>query len=78
MVCFLAFYLQTLFRKVLREKEPKTSYYDIIKELARVAVVQLEIAKKKYLVRTEIRGLAALAFKIVGKQIPAHVIELPS
>ncbi|QNB47878.1 hypothetical protein BR63_17405 [Thermanaerosceptrum fracticalcis] len=56
---FSGVYLQTLFRKVLREKEPKTSYYDIIKELARVAVVQLEIAKKKYLVRTEIRGLAA-------------------
>jgi transposase len=76
MVCFLAFYLEAFFRKQLHALDSAVSFFELMKELNRVCVVKLAVNQQDYLVRTEIKGLAALAFKAVECQIPPQTIPI--
>ena len=76
MVCFLAFYLEMALRQMLSKCAPDVDYARVITDLNRVKAVKLSMNGKEFVVRTELRGEAHLAFKAVGTRPPQRVLQL--
>jgi len=76
MVCFLAFYLEMALRQMLSNVAPDIDYARVITDLTRVKAVKLSVNGKDFVVRTELRGDAHLAFKAVGARPPQRVLQL--
>ena len=75
-VCFLAFLLTVALQKKLLQMEIKESLWNIIRDVRKVKAVLLWVKNESYLVRTELKGLAHLAFKAVGLSPPSRVKPL--
>ena len=72
-LCFLALVMQIKFQKMLAECGSKYGYTEVIRALRKVHIVKLKIKDKDHLVRTDVHGAAAIAFKAVGARVPDKV-----
>jgi len=52
--------------KRLKEIDDKISVHEVIDDLCQVKIVKLRYEETEFLVRTELKGKAYLAFKAVG------------
>ncbi len=75
-VCFLAFLLTVTLGKKLLAIGIKESLWTVIKDVRGVKAIKLWLKNESYLVRTELKGTAHLAFKAVGLSPPARVKSL--
>lgn len=77
MVCFLALVLEMALRKKLKELGKEVRYQDLLLDLSELKAVEVQLGERRYLARTELVGLADLAFKAVRMRPPQHVTEMP-
>lgn len=75
-VCFLAFLLTVTLQKKLLQIAIKESLWNILRDVRKVKAVLLRVKNEPYLVRTELKGMAHLAFKAVGLSPPSRVKPL--
>lgn len=75
-VCFLAFLLTVTLQKKLLQIAIKESLWNILTDVRKVKAVLLRVKNEPYLVRTELKGMAHLAFKAVGLSPPSRVKPL--
>ncbi|MDI6809966.1 MAG: IS1634 family transposase [Candidatus Eisenbacteria bacterium] len=78
---FLSLYLAVALRKRLArlgEKEGRVEWNPLMQDLREVRAVHIQIAGRAYLVRTELRGQAHLAFSAVGMKPPMRVQPQPT
>jgi len=75
MVCFLAFYLEMIFRRRLGEIAPQAAYSSVMNDLARMHATRIKVNGKEAIIRNEIMGEAHLAFKVAGMQVPSRVLR---
>lgn len=68
--CFLALYLVVAMRKKIQALGAKPEWNDLIQDLSQVRAIGLELEGRSYLLRTDLRGTAHLAFKAVGLRPP--------
>jgi len=76
MVCFLAFVLEVVLMRRLREGGYEGSYREVMGDLERLKLVEVKVDGRRYLVRTELEGKAYEAFKAVGMRVPGKVFEV--
>jgi transposase len=76
MLCFLALVMQLHFQKKLKESGSGYGYTETIRALKQVNAVKLKVENREYLVRTDIQGAQAAAFRAVGAKIPERALEL--
>ena len=76
MLCFLALVVQIKFQKLLESCGSEYGYTEVMRALRKVHAVKLKIKDQDHLVRTEVHGAAAMAFKAVGLRIPERVQEM--
>lgn len=76
MVCFLAFVLEVVLMKRLREMGYEGSYREVMGDLERLKAVEIKVDGRDYLVRTELEGKAFEAFRAVGMRVPGRVLEV--
>ncbi|HQK63493.1 MAG TPA: IS1634 family transposase [Methanofastidiosum sp.] len=75
-ICFLALQLKAAFTSRLKEVSEDLSYSEVLRDLARIKVVELILPNLRLLKRTDFQGLAHFAFKAVKLQIPPKVISI--
>jgi transposase len=75
MVCFLAFYLETIFRRRLAEVAPEAQPSSVLMDLARLNAVKIKNGDKTAVIRTELTGDAHLAFRAARLQVPPRVLQ---
>ncbi|MFQ5722509.1 MAG: IS1634 family transposase [Candidatus Aminicenantales bacterium] len=75
-ICFLAFLLTVTLQKKLLQIAIKESLWKILRDVGKVKAVLLRVKNEPYLVRTELKGTAHLAFKSVGLSPPPRVKPL--
>ena len=78
-ICFLAFLLTVALHHPAFggiSMGSKESLWTIIKDIRKVKAVKLRVKNEPYLVRTELKGMAYLAFKAVGLSFPLRVKPL--
>ena len=75
MICFLAFLLESTFRRRCQEKEIKVPYNDLMLDLKQVRAIELKLNDKRYLLRSSLYGKSYEAFKAVGLRPPSEVTE---
>ncbi|GAB6172354.1 IS1634 family transposase [Paradesulfitobacterium aromaticivorans] len=76
-LCFLALVMQIKFQKLLEESNSEYGYTEVIRVLRKVHIVKLGFKDQEHLVRTEVHGAAAMAFKAVGVRVPERVQTVP-
>jgi len=76
MLCFLALVVQIKFQKLLNDCKSEYGYTEVIRALRKVHIVKLKVKTSEQLVRTEVHGAAAVAFKAVGARVPDRVQTL--
>lgn len=79
--CFLALYLAVALRKRLDglgEDAEGVEWSPLIRDLQGVRAVDLKLAGRTYLVRSELHGAAHLAFRAAGMKPPPRVQPLPA
>ena len=75
MVCFLAFVLEVVMMRRLKEAGCKESYREVMMDVERLKAVEVAVDGKRYLVRTELEGKAYEVFRAVGMRVPGRVLE---
>jgi hypothetical protein len=78
MVCFLALALETALRRKLVAAGALVRYDDLMQHLTELRAIEIRLDGRRYLTRTDLTGLAPLAFKAVGIRPPNHVTAMPS
>ena len=79
--CFLSLYLAVALRKRLDrlgEEAQGIEWSPLIRDLQGVRAVNLQLAGRTYLVRSELHGAAHLAFRAAGMKPPPRVQPLPA
>ena len=76
MVCFLAFYLEMIFRRRLGEIAPEAHYQSVMNDLSRMHATKIKVNGKETIIRNEIAGDAYLAFKVARMQVPSRVLRV--
>jgi hypothetical protein len=77
--CFLALYLVVVLRKKIAALGRSVEWADLIRDLSQLRAIRLQLDAHHYLLRTELRGTAHVAFQAVGLRPPplAQVLEGP-
>ena len=75
MVCYLALLLEVILERKLREIGYDGSIRELMLDLEELKVVEVEVAGKRYVVRTELKGEAYKAFRAVGMRVPGRLIS---
>jgi transposase len=73
---FLALRLEVDLHRRLEERNIGVSWPDLLRDLAQVHAVQVEIEGRNYLLRTELKGVAYQAFSVAGVRPPSPVTPL--
>ena len=78
MVCFLALVLETALCRRLKEAGSTFSYLDLMDDLGQLRAVEVELAGKRFLARTEMVGDTYEVFKALKIRPPKLIQEMPS
>jgi transposase len=73
LVCFLALVMEAALQRLLAATGSKSSYQEVLDDLAGVLAVRFEASGKAWLWRTELPGVANDAFRAVGLRPPPRV-----
>jgi hypothetical protein len=75
--CFLALYLVVVLRKKIAALGRSVEWDDLLRDLSQLRAIGLRLDDRAYLLRTELRGDAHVAFQAVGLRPPplAQVLE---
>ena len=76
MVCFLAFALERMLVRSLKETSPEVNYQQARADLDDLKMVTVQLKGRNYLVRTELQGEAHSLFRAVGARPPQRVTEV--
>lgn len=78
--CFLALYLVVVLRKKVEALGRKVEWEDLIGDLSQLRAIGLRLEGRPYLLRTDLAGVAHLAFKAVGLRPPplAQILDAPT
>lgn len=68
--CFLALYLVVALRKKVEAQGAKIEWQDLMRDLAAMRAIELKLEDQRYLLRTDVRGSANVAFQAVGLRPP--------
>jgi hypothetical protein len=68
--CFLALYLVVVLRKKIAALGRQVEWDDLIRDLSQLRAIGLQLDDQAYLLRTELRGTAHVAFQAVGLRPP--------
>lgn len=68
--CFLALYLVVALRKKIEATGVKVEWSNLVRDLAEMRAIELKLEDQRYLLRTELRGGANLAFQAVNLRPP--------
>jgi hypothetical protein len=68
--CFLALYLVVVLRKKIAALGRPVEWDDLIRDLSQLRAIGLQLDDQAYLLRTELRGTAHVAFQAVGLRPP--------
>jgi hypothetical protein len=77
--CFLALYLVVVLRKKIEALGHKVEWEDLIRDLSQVRAIGLQLETRRYVLRTDLVGVAHVAFKAVGLRPPplAQILDGP-
>jgi Transposase DDE domain len=77
--CFLALYLVVVLRKKIAALGRTVEWADLMRDLSQLRAIGLQLDDQHYLLRTDLRGTAHVAFQAVGLRPPplAQVLEGP-
>jgi Transposase DDE domain len=77
--CFLALYLVVVLRKKIAALGRSVEWADLMRDLSQLRAIGLQLDDQHYLLRTDLRGTAHVAFQAVGLRPPplAHVLGGP-
>jgi hypothetical protein len=73
---FLALRLEVDLHRRIEERNISVSWPDLMRDLAQVHAVQVELDGQRYLLRTDLKGVAYQAFSAAGVRPPAPVTPL--
>ncbi|KUK53872.1 MAG: Transposase IS4 family protein [Desulfotomaculum sp. 46_296] len=76
MVCFLALVLESALQRKIKEKGLDLEYTYLLRDLAQLKAVELNIDEEKYLCRTELVGNTYEAFKVLDIRPPMQIAPL--
>jgi len=68
--CFLALYLVVVLRKKIVALGRSVEWADLIRDLSQLRAIGLQLDDQEYLLRTDLRGTAHVAFQAVGLRPP--------
>jgi hypothetical protein len=68
--CFLALYLVVVLRKKIEQLGQRVEWDDLIRDLSQLRAIALRLDDQRYVLRTELAGVAHVAFKAVGLRPP--------
>jgi Transposase DDE domain len=68
--CFLALYLVVVLRKKIAALGRSVEWADLIRDLSQLRAIGLQLDDQHYLLRTDLRGTAHVAFQAVGLRPP--------
>jgi hypothetical protein len=68
--CFLALYLVVVLRKKIAALGRPVEWADLIRDLSQLRAIGLQLDDQHYLLRTDLRGTAHVAFQAVGLRPP--------
>ena len=68
--CFLALYLVVALRKKIEATGTKVEWSNLVRDLAEMRAIELKLEDQRYLLRTELRGAANMAFQAVNLRPP--------
>jgi hypothetical protein len=68
--CFLALYLVVVLRKKIEALGQTVEWADLIRDLTQLRAIRLRVEDQHYLLRTDLIGVAHLAFQAVGLRPP--------
>lgn len=74
-ICFLALVLRVALKKKLYQLDKNAHYSRVLADLKQMKVVQVTIKKMTYVLRTELQGLAHLAFKVLKLRPPSRILS---
>jgi hypothetical protein len=74
--CFLALPLEVDLQRRLDDRGCTISWPDLMRDLAQVQAVDLELDGQRYRLRTDLKGTAFEAFAAAPKSLPAAVTHL--
>ncbi|MBW1878939.1 MAG: hypothetical protein JRJ84_11295 [Deltaproteobacteria bacterium] len=81
MGCFLGMVLATALRRALDElgdDAKGVEWHRLMQDLRRVQAIDMTLGDRRYLVRSELKGKAWLAFRAAGIKPPPRVTPLPA
>jgi Transposase DDE domain len=75
--CFLALYLVVVLRKKIEQLGQRVEWADLIRDLSQLRAIALRLDAHRYVLRTDLTGVAHVAFKAVGLRPPplAHRLD---
>lgn len=78
--CFLALYMVVVLRKKIEALGKKVEWEDLIRDLSQIRAIGLRLDDHRYLLRTDLTGVAHLAFKAMGLRPPplAQPLDTPA
>jgi transposase len=78
--CFLALYLVVVLRKKIAALGRQVEWDDLIRDLSQLRAIGLQLDDQHFLLRTELQGVAHVAFQAVGLRPPplAQVLQAPA
>jgi Transposase DDE domain len=68
--CFLALYLVVVLRKKIEQLGQRVEWEDLIRDLSQLRAIALQLDDHRYMLRTDLTGVAHVAFKAVGLRPP--------
>jgi hypothetical protein len=75
--CFLALYLVVVLRKKIAALGRQVEWDDLIRDLSQLRAIGLQLDDQHFLLRTELQGVAHVAFQAVGLRPPPLAQVLP-
>ncbi|MHB1506078.1 MAG: IS1634 family transposase [Sulfobacillus sp.] len=76
MVCFLAFVLETVLRRKIKDSLADVSFRQVVGALCDLQAVEIELNGVRYLTRTDLSRTAQKALAAVGRRPPDTVVEI--
>ena len=76
MASFLALRLEVDLHRRIEERNLNASWPDLMRDLAQVHAIQVELDGQGYLLRTDLKGVAFQAFSAAGVRPPSPVTPL--
>lgn len=78
--CFLALYMVVVLRKKIEALGRKVEWEDLVRDLSQIRAIGLRLEGQRFLLRTDLAGVAHLAFKAMGLRPPplAQSLDTPA